>query len=202
VPTKKALDIWTRRRAAKQQRVSVGLQGLQSCRIAAALTQKELGDLIGSNKTTIADLEIWDGADLRTLKRLCEALRLAPEDFIYRGIVEDQTLQDTQAWRARNGFGDGDAQQRQQVNRIKRGARYTGAAGTVLLRGLKERRIAAGLSQRKLAEMIGSNQASIQQLEKGTRRGAYMKTVKKLCRALEVSPADVICKGSVERGGD
>jgi transcriptional regulator with XRE-family HTH domain len=197
VPTKKAYDIWTRRRAARQQRVSLRLGGLWYCRIAAALTQKELADLFGSNQTAIADLESWDTADLRTLKMLCEALGMAPEDLHYPGIVDDKTLRASQGFRARHGFGDGDAQRRQQVNRIKKGA-YAVAPGTVLLRGLKERRVAAGLSQRKLAEMIGSNQATIQQLEKFTRRGAYMKTVRRLCQALGVSPADVICREPIE----
>ncbi len=198
MPTKKAYDIWTARWAAKQQRVSVGLQGLQSCRIAAALTQRELADLIGSNQTTIADLEVWDTTDLRTLKRLCEALRLAPEDLIYPGVVDDEILRAKQGRRARHGFGNGDAQQRQQVNRIKRGAYTTPAGGAVLLRGLKERRVSAGLSQRKLAEMIGSNQATVQQLEKGTHRGAYMQTIRRLCHALGESPADLICREPIK----
>jgi DNA-binding Xre family transcriptional regulator len=201
VPTKKAYDIWTARRAAKQQRVSVGLQGLWYCRIAAALTQRELADLIGSSQTAIADLEDWDTTDLHTLKRLCETLRLAPDDLVYRDVVDDTILQATQGRRAKYGFGDGDAKQRRQVNRIKKGA-HAYAPGTVFLRGLKERRLAAGLSQRKLAEMIGSNQATVQQLETVNRRGAYMKTIRRLCQALEVSPADLICRGSNKRGGE
>jgi transcriptional regulator with XRE-family HTH domain len=200
VPTKKAYDIWTRRRAAKQQRKTFVLGGLKSCRIAATLTQKELADLIGSNQTTIADLESWDTADLHMIRRLCDALRIVPEDLVYSTSVADEIIRESQEWRARNGFGDGDAQRRHLVNRIKRGAHYASAPGTVLLRGLKGRRVAAGLSQRELAEMIGTNQATVQQLEKGTYRGAYMQTVRRLCRALGVSPADLICLESSNKG--
>ena len=98
------------------------------------------------------------------------------------------------AWRARNGLSGGSAERRRQINRIKRRGHPGNAPGTVLLRGLKERRAASGLSQRKLAEMIGTNQATISELEKGTHRGAYMQTVRRLCAALGVSPADLICK--------
>jgi DNA-binding Xre family transcriptional regulator len=40
--------------------------------------------------------------------------------------------------------------------------------------------------------MIGTNQNTIQQLE-SQRRGAYPKTVSKLCQALGVEPADLMC---------
>jgi DNA-binding Xre family transcriptional regulator len=41
--------------------------------------------------------------------------------------------------------------------------------------------------------MIGTNQTTIAQLEKRyTSRGAYMKTVRKLCDVLKVQPADLI----------
>ena len=185
--------------SAGQQRLSVGLEGLRACRLAALLTQKELADLVNSNQTTIADLETWEGADLRMLGELCKALKVAPEDLIFEASIDDKILEKYRTWRARNGFGDGDVQRRHQVNRIKRGARDTGAARTVLLRGLKDCRVNAGLSQRKLAEMIDSNQTTIQQLEKKyPNRGAYMKTIRKLCRALGVSPADLICRGFIE----
>jgi DNA-binding Xre family transcriptional regulator len=181
------------RRAARQQRESWRLGGLLARRILAVLTPKELADMVGRSQTTIADLENWEGADLRLLKQLCEALKVAPEDLIYSGSVDDKSLEESQAVRARHGFGDGDVQQRHQVNRIKRGA-YADAPGTVLLRGLKERRMAAGLSQRVLAKMIGTNQSTIAELEKAIYRGAYMSTLKKLCQALGASPADLICR--------
>ena len=53
------------RTAAKQQRETVRLGGLKSCRLAAGLTQKELAERVGSNQTTLADLENWDKADTR-----------------------------------------------------------------------------------------------------------------------------------------
>jgi transcriptional regulator with XRE-family HTH domain len=194
MPRQKGGETLTARRGARQQRTLESLNGLRACRIAAVLTQKELADLAGTSQTTIADLERWEGADLRLLQQLCEALNVAPEDLIYPGSVNDEALEATQAARARYGFGDGDAQLRHQINRIKRRARYTPAPGTVLLRGLKERRMAAGLSQRALAKMISTNQSTIAELEKGIRRGAYMSTLRKLCHALEATPADLICR--------
>jgi transcriptional regulator with XRE-family HTH domain len=172
----------------------VHLNGLEACRVAAGLTQKQLADSVGSNQTTIANLERWDTADLHMLQRLSQTLKVAPEDIVDSGSVDDETLEESRAEGARYGFGDGDVQQRHQVNRIKRGARYTPTPGAVLLRGLKERRMAAGLTQRALAKMISTNQSTIAELERGTRRGAYMSTLKKLCRALGVSPADLICR--------
>jgi transcriptional regulator with XRE-family HTH domain len=62
----------------------------------------------------------------------------------------------------------------------------------VLLPGLWAARVSAALSQRDLANMIGANQNTIQQLE-SRRRGAYPKTVRRLCQALGVEPADLMC---------
>lgn len=53
-------------------------------------------------------------------------------------------------------------------------------------------RMTASLTQRELAEAIGTNPATIQALET-TSRGAYPKTIKRLCRALAVEPVDLIC---------
>jgi transcriptional regulator with XRE-family HTH domain len=59
---------------------------------------------------------------------------------------------------------------------------------------LKARRLEAGLSQRELARMVGTNQTTIYQLEKEfASRGAYMKTIRKLAEVLKVQPADLIC---------
>jgi transcriptional regulator with XRE-family HTH domain len=52
--------------------------------------------------------------------------------------------------------------------------------------------LAAGISQRELAEKIGGTQASVRQLER-QRRGAYVSTLRKLCEALEVGPDDLLC---------
>jgi transcriptional regulator with XRE-family HTH domain len=52
----------------------------------------------------------------------------------------------------------------------------------------------AGLSQEELARMIGTNLTTIRRLEKKYGgRSAYAKTVRKLCQALGVRPADLIC---------
>jgi transcriptional regulator with XRE-family HTH domain len=62
--------------------------------------------------------------------------------------------------------------------------------------------MAAGLTQRQLAAMIGTNQTPITQLEKKyASRGAYVSTIRKLCQALEVSPADLICERPATREG-
>lgn len=168
--------------------------GLWACRMAVGLTQRELAEAAGISQTYIAELESKRNADLLTFMRLCEWLEVAPEDLTFRYSVEGETLREGSAGRARNGLSGGSAERRREINRIKRRGHPGNAPGTVLLRGLKERRVAAGLSQRKLAKMIGTNQATISELEKGTRRGAYMQTVRRLCAALAVSPADLICK--------
>jgi len=185
---------WQARRAAKRQQMTVRLEGLTACRVATALTQKELANLIGSNQTTIADLERWDQANSRMVQRLCDALKVAPEDLISPGSVEDTVLQEVQVLSSEDALAKEKAERRSQVNRVKRRAHYTGAPGTVLLRGLKDCRIASGLTQRKLAKRIGTNQTTIAELEKGTYRGAYMKTVQRLCQALKASPVDLICR--------
>ena len=200
------------RLTAKQQRETVRLDGLRACRLAAALTQRELAEMVGSNQTTIADLENWDEADTGMLRRLSRSLHVASEDLVFRGNVEEPVEQLARDPRAASDSTQVSTERRRQVNRIKRRGHFANpyspgfsnmSPGKVLLRGLKDCRVAAGLTQRELARMIGSNQTTIQQLEKGTHRGAYMGTVKKLCRALGVSPADVICRpeASVQRRG-
>ncbi len=93
---------------------------------------------------------------------------------------------------------------RGQVNRIKSEAWFLKRGLTVRLRGLKAHRQAAGLSQRQLAKMIGTNQTTISELEEGyTYRGAYIFTIRRLCEALEVTPADLICMYEApEEGGE
>jgi DNA-binding Xre family transcriptional regulator len=78
----------------------------------------------------------------------------------------------------------------QQVKGIKRLAHETNNRG-MHLNGLWSCRIAAGLTQRELAAMIGSHQSTIHALERQN-RGAYPKTIKRLCEALEVEPADLL----------
>ena len=44
---------------SKDQLDVAPVEGLRACRVAAALTQRELAELVGSNQTTIANLEKW-----------------------------------------------------------------------------------------------------------------------------------------------
>ena len=65
------------------------------------------------------------------------------------------------------------------------------------LPGLRAARLAAALSQRDLAVAIGSNQATVCELERLV-RGAYPKTTRKLCKALNVEPAALLSVKVVE----
>jgi len=87
--------------------------------------------------------------------------------------------------------------QRRQVDTVKRLGRDTNSRG-LLIPGLWACRIAVGLSQRDLAMAIGSNQATIHELERSL-RGAYPKTVRSLCAALNVEPADLLCAEATEQ---
>jgi transcriptional regulator with XRE-family HTH domain len=58
------------------------------------------------------------------------------------------------------------------------------------LPGLRVARIAEGLSQRDLAKMIGASQRTIRELE-SRQRGAYPKTIRRLCKALEMKPIEL-----------
>jgi DNA-binding Xre family transcriptional regulator len=87
--------------------------------------------------------------------------------------------------------------QRRQVDAVKRLGRDSKSRG-VHLPGLWACRMAAGLTQRDLALAIGSNQATIHELERSL-RGAYPKTVRRLCEALNVQPADLLCAEATEQ---
>lgn len=60
------------------------------------------------------------------------------------------------------------------------------------LPGLRNCRLAAGITQRELADMAGIHQSTICALEQN-KRGAYPKTIRLLSKTLEVEPADVLC---------
>jgi transcriptional regulator with XRE-family HTH domain len=87
-------------------------------------------------------------------------------------------------------------ERRRQVEAVKRHVRDANSRG-LHLPGLWACRMAAGLSQRDLATAIGSNQATIHELERSL-RGAYPKTVRSLCAALLVEPADLLCAEATE----
>jgi DNA-binding Xre family transcriptional regulator len=82
-----------------------------------------------------------------------------------------------------------------QIRAIKKEARSLNGGRSYLLQGLWACRQAAGLTQRQLAEMMGSSQTTVRKLERQT-RGAYPKTIQRLCKALRVTPEDLLCRGS------
>ena len=74
---------------------------------------------------------------------------------------------------------------------IKETAKSTNNGRSYLLKGLWACRLAAGLDQRQLAQAMGSTQATVGQLERGD-RGAYLKTIVRLCECLGVAPEDLL----------
>jgi DNA-binding XRE family transcriptional regulator len=79
-----------------------------------------------------------------------------------------------------------------QVAAIKKGARSLNGGRSYLLQGLWACRQAAGLTQRQLAERMGSSQTTVRKLERLS-RGAYPKTVQRLRSVLGVTPEDLLC---------
>jgi ribosome-binding protein aMBF1 (putative translation factor) len=63
--------------------------------------------------------------------------------------------------------------------------------------GLWACRLAAGLTQRELAEKAGTGAVTIRQLER-RERCAHATTLRRLSEALEVSPADLLTAESME----
>jgi DNA-binding XRE family transcriptional regulator len=183
------------------QHPGVLLFGLVYCRLAAALTERELAELVGTSQTTINNLEKasrwhpgrpkpWVKADPPMILRLCRALKVRPVDLMFQDVIE---VKRPRSERAQSALRKGRDERRRQVNTIKRGRMIFVNFSSVRLGGLKAHRERAGIGQRQLARMIGTNQTTIAQLEKRyTSRGAYMKTVRKLCDVLKVQPADPI----------
>ena len=57
--------------------------GLRACRLAAGLSQRELAARIGSTQATVRQLERGHrGAYVSTIRKLCEALGVVPEDML------------------------------------------------------------------------------------------------------------------------
>lgn len=177
------------------------VDGLRACRFAVGLTQKELAEAIGSHQTRIAELEDERNATRDVFDRLCEALGVFAYDLTSRIRSKGWQRPDSQWWHAADPAERARWERHLQVDRIKARGTFGNAPGTALLRGLKACRVASGLTQRELARRIGSNQSTIVKLEKRyAPRGAYMKTIRKLCLALDVSPADLMC-GPEKEGG-
>jgi DNA-binding Xre family transcriptional regulator len=93
------------------------------------------------------------------------------------------------------GMNDEKTERSRRVAAIKETAESTNNGRSYLLKGLWACRLAAGLDQRQLAEAIGSSQATVGQLERGD-RGAYPKTIVRLCAALGVAPEDLLSGNS------
>ena len=89
------------------------------------------------------------------------------------------------------GMNDEKTERSRRVAAIKETAKSTNNGRSYLLKGLWACRIAAGLNQRQLAEAIGSSQATVGQLERGD-RGAYPKTILRLCEVLGVAPENLL----------
>jgi DNA-binding Xre family transcriptional regulator len=179
----------------RRQRTRVFLHGLMACRMAAALSERDLAEMVGTNHATINQMEV----NPLMLERLCQVLKVWPEDLTNDDAVEDTAPQDGAEQRSASVSDEERAERRREVNRIKgdRAIRY-GRKG-IKLGGLKARRLEAGLSQRELARMVGTNQTTIHRLEeKYGGRKAYPKTIRKLCQALGVRPADLICWDPVD----
>jgi transcriptional regulator with XRE-family HTH domain len=85
-------------------------------------------------------------------------------------------------------------ERRRSVAIIKETAESANNGRSYLLRGLWACRLAAGLDQRQLAKAMGSTQATVGQLERGD-RGAYPKTIARLCEVLGVAPDDLLSGG-------
>lgn len=96
-------------------------------------------------------------------------------------------------------MSDQNAEHRRQVAAIKRELKLTPGNHGYLLPGLLACRLAAALTQRQLADLIGSDQSTVRKLERED-RGAYMRTIRRLCEALGVAPGDLLCKDAAEHG--
>jgi DNA-binding Xre family transcriptional regulator len=89
-------------------------------------------------------------------------------------------------------------ERRHRVAIIKATAQSANNGRSYLLKGLWACRLAAGLNQRQLAEAMGSTQATVGQLERGD-RGAYLRTIVRLCACLGVEPEDLLSDDGTER---
>jgi DNA-binding Xre family transcriptional regulator len=83
-----------------------------------------------------------------------------------------------------------------EISAIKKQGRNRHGRG-VPLPGLWACRTATGLTQRELAMLVGTSQGTITSLEDMS-RGAYPKTLRRLCAALKVEPVDLLCAEAAE----
>ena len=59
---------------------------------------------------------------------------------------------------------------------------------------LLERRLAAGLSQEQLAEMVAMAQADISRIETGKTTAISLDVLDRLCKALKCEPGDILVR--------
>ena len=90
------------------------------------------------------------------------------------------------------------AERRRRVAMQRRGARSVNGGRSYLLPGLWACRLAAGLTQRQLAEAMGGTQNTVRELERQA-RGSYPNTVGRLCGALGVAAEDLLCGGAMAK---
>ena len=83
------------------------------------------------------------------------------------------------------------AERQKHVEAIKRNLRPCSNGRGAPLPGLRAARLSVALGQRDLAARIGSSQQTILALERQD-RGAYPKTIRRLCGELGVEPADLL----------
>src|SRR5215218_750177 len=112
-------DIFGRR---YRQKPRVFVPGIKACRWAAALSERDLAEMVGTNHAVINNMEVNDVM----LERLCQALKVWPEDLTSDDAVEDTTPQDGAEQRSASVSDEERAERRREVNRIKgdRAIRY------------------------------------------------------------------------------
>ena len=59
---------------------------------------------------------------------------------------------------------------------------------------LRERRTAAGLSQKKLAKLVGMAQADVSRIETGKTSAISLDVLNRLCKALKCEPGDILVR--------
>jgi DNA-binding XRE family transcriptional regulator len=171
----------------------VFLHGLAACRWAAALSERDVAELAGASHPTSNILEV----NPLMLERIRQVLKVWREDLTNEDAVEDTAPQDGAEQRSASVSDEERTERRREVNRIKSDWRLRSSHKGIRLGGLKARRLEAGLSEKELARIIGTNLTTIRELE-NERRSAYPKTIRNLCPALGVRPADLICSEPVK----
>ncbi len=83
------------------------------------------------------------------------------------------------------------SERQKQVEAIKRNVESCSNGRGTPLPGLRAARLSVALGQRDLAARIGSSQQTIAALERQD-RGAYPKTIRRLCVALDIEPAALL----------